>query len=400
MLKATESEHDALELVRRVRAGQEVSAIVSTTSSDEPCPNPHSEVRSGPPERHKRSVGSEEGSADLDHPSPGAVSGQSASTNVTSGSRSPGKRRVSVHSMLSNDADSQRSAGPSALPSPTAVPGPSSSGGEGFFRAIGSTRAAAGSDNRSGYSFDTSSRRPISGWRAAFNDSCQGTAAAPSDAMPTPPLKTTKRPFQEVRAADWGVDYIRDEVFQEILESFLFWDHPTWAIFDEIAFRDGITHGGSEYCNRFLVHTIIAFAAVRRCFQPRPFRVHRVLTFSAENLRDFLFRPGRRGRETCPRGRAQTVERGIGDGNPRQHCRRGRDERLLLLRWTRGDPVRVHEAGRLSRPPDGPVQRQPGARSVCPGSPDADPRPCRAGLGAVLVPSVSPPCHVPGTAPD
>ena len=183
MLKATESEHDALELVRRVRAGQEVSAIVSTTSSDEPCPNPHSEVRSGPPERHKRSVGSEEGSADLDHPSPGAVSGQSASTNVTSGSRSPGKRRVSVHSMLSNDADSQRSAGPSALPSPTAVPGPSSSGGEGFFRAIGSTRAAAGSDNRSGYSFDTSSRRPISGWRAAFNDSCQGTAAAPSDAM-------------------------------------------------------------------------------------------------------------------------------------------------------------------------------------------------------------------------
>lgn len=64
-------------------------------------------------------------------------------------------------------------------------------------------------------------------------------------------------------AKDWGVSYLEDKAFRNIICSYLIWDHQAWRFFDEDDFLDGLVHAPSISCNPSLVHAVIAFGSVR-----------------------------------------------------------------------------------------------------------------------------------------
>jgi hypothetical protein len=85
-----------------------------------------------------------------------------------------------------------------------------------------------------------------------------------------PPSRPYNKSFTDMHVVDWGISYIReDALLRDIIASFLVWDHPTWSIFDEEAFCDGLANGGSELVNRFLLNAVIAFGSkIHRTFVP------------------------------------------------------------------------------------------------------------------------------------
>jgi hypothetical protein len=64
-------------------------------------------------------------------------------------------------------------------------------------------------------------------------------------------------------ARDWGVFYLEDEAFRNIICSYLVWDHQAWRFFDEDDFLEGLVHEPSISCSPALVHAVIAFGSVR-----------------------------------------------------------------------------------------------------------------------------------------
>lgn len=66
-----------------------------------------------------------------------------------------------------------------------------------------------------------------------------------------------------VRACDWGVSYTDTNHFFAILDHYFIWDHYTYHFFDEDTFWEGLEAGGSVFCNKLLVHSIVAFTAVQ-----------------------------------------------------------------------------------------------------------------------------------------
>lgn len=68
--------------------------------------------------------------------------------------------------------------------------------------------------------------------------------------------------LDQASANDWGIFYINDETFRNIISSYLVWDHPAWRFFDEDDFLDGLVHSSSVSCNECLVHAVIAFGSV------------------------------------------------------------------------------------------------------------------------------------------
>lgn len=64
-------------------------------------------------------------------------------------------------------------------------------------------------------------------------------------------------------ARDWGVFYLEDEAFRNIICSYLIWDHQAWRFFDEDDFLEGLVHAPSISCSPALVHAVIAFGSVR-----------------------------------------------------------------------------------------------------------------------------------------
>lgn len=71
------------------------------------------------------------------------------------------------------------------------------------------------------------------------------------------------RTLSTVRPRDWGVSYTDTRELTAILDHYFVWDHYTYHFFDEEAFWEGLIAGGSEFCNKLLVHSIVAFSAVR-----------------------------------------------------------------------------------------------------------------------------------------
>lgn len=67
-----------------------------------------------------------------------------------------------------------------------------------------------------------------------------------------------------VQARDWGVTYADTHHLMAILDHYFLWDHYTYHFFDEDAFWEGLAAGGSEFCNKLLVQSIVAFTAVQR----------------------------------------------------------------------------------------------------------------------------------------
>ncbi|KAM0714472.1 hypothetical protein Q7P37_010259 [Cladosporium fusiforme] len=62
-------------------------------------------------------------------------------------------------------------------------------------------------------------------------------------------------------AKDWGVSYVADEAFRNIICSYLTWDHQAWRFFDEDDFLEGLVHAPSVSCSRALAHAVIAFGS-------------------------------------------------------------------------------------------------------------------------------------------
>ena len=80
------------------------------------------------------------------------------------------------------------------------------------------------------------------------------------------PTRLPNRRLNQVKALDWGVTYISDEAFRNILCSYFVWDHPTWRFFDEDAFLNGLLHQPSELPSELLVHAVVAYGAVWNLF--------------------------------------------------------------------------------------------------------------------------------------
>lgn len=68
--------------------------------------------------------------------------------------------------------------------------------------------------------------------------------------------------LDHAKASHWGVTYIEDDTFRNIICSYFVWDHPSWLLFDENAFLDGLVHRPSELPSNLLVHAVLAWGAV------------------------------------------------------------------------------------------------------------------------------------------
>lgn len=69
--------------------------------------------------------------------------------------------------------------------------------------------------------------------------------------------------LERAYARDWGVFYLEDGAFRNIICSYLIWDHQAWRFFDEDDFLEGLVHAPSISCSPALVHAVIAFGSVR-----------------------------------------------------------------------------------------------------------------------------------------
>lgn len=86
-----------------------------------------------------------------------------------------------------------------------------------------------------------------------------------------------KRRLAGVKATDWDVDYADDNAMLEIIKCYFVWENPTLGFVDEEAFWEGLLAGGSDFCNKALVHAIVAFGAVSLLYLHAR-RVHTQLT--------------------------------------------------------------------------------------------------------------------------
>jgi hypothetical protein len=68
--------------------------------------------------------------------------------------------------------------------------------------------------------------------------------------------------LENVKAADWGVEYATDCGFLEILKCYFTWENSVIGLVHEETFWTGLAAGGSEWCNKCLVHSILAMGTV------------------------------------------------------------------------------------------------------------------------------------------
>lgn len=102
------------------------------------------------------------------------------------------------------------------------------------------------------------------GSREESNGSCSnGSMGSPVEHRAVP-MKSHKRDARliGIRAADWGVDYVNDDDFADIITSYFTWDHPHSRLFDEDLFLEGLQNPRTEFCSSLLVNAILAIATV------------------------------------------------------------------------------------------------------------------------------------------
>ena len=71
--------------------------------------------------------------------------------------------------------------------------------------------------------------------------------------------------LDQVTAEAWGATYVDDVGFRNILSSYFVWDHQAGRPFDEDDFLDGLLGLPSVSCSELLVHSVLAYGAVRFC---------------------------------------------------------------------------------------------------------------------------------------
>lgn len=68
--------------------------------------------------------------------------------------------------------------------------------------------------------------------------------------------------IQSAHSNDWGLTYLDDETFRNIIRCFLTWDHPSFTFFDEDLFLDQLAKGQpSELCSSLLIHAMMALGS-------------------------------------------------------------------------------------------------------------------------------------------
>lgn len=76
--------------------------------------------------------------------------------------------------------------------------------------------------------------------------------------------------IQNARGSDWGVTYLDDSSFRNIVRCFFTWDHPSFTLFDQNLFLDELVKGQtSEFCSSLLIHALMALAS-RNFFYIQP----------------------------------------------------------------------------------------------------------------------------------
>lgn len=87
---------------------------------------------------------------------------------------------------------------------------------------------------------------------------------------PTRPRILLSHNLESVKASRWGITYADDDDLFGILSSFFAWDHYSWRFFDEDLFLEDLVAGGSCFCSKVLLHSILAFGAKNYAFvEPR-----------------------------------------------------------------------------------------------------------------------------------
>ena len=141
------------------------------------------------------------------------------------------------------------------------TPGSSPSGSEGSVQVPSGSSATPSIHQRVG------SRPLLARTRDPRERSVHEQGGSPSDLSQEVETGNTRPPrphrgfLHNVNARDWGVDYLDNDTFLDIIEYFFVWDQPTWSIMDEVSFFSGLENGGSEYCSALLVHSILAFGS-------------------------------------------------------------------------------------------------------------------------------------------
>lgn len=80
--------------------------------------------------------------------------------------------------------------------------------------------------------------------------------------------KSWLKRFSGIKAAEFEVYYTDDETFLEILCCYFTWENPVSGLVPEEAFWEGLISRGSDFCNRMLVHSVLAFGVVRATDTP------------------------------------------------------------------------------------------------------------------------------------
>ena len=76
--------------------------------------------------------------------------------------------------------------------------------------------------------------------------------------------------LQYACGSDWGVTYLDDSSFRNILRCFFTWDHESFTFFDRDIFLDHLVKGQeSEFCCSLLVHALMALGS-RNFFYVQP----------------------------------------------------------------------------------------------------------------------------------
>ncbi|GAB7323616.1 hypothetical protein MBLNU13_g07104t1 [Cladosporium sp. NU13] len=58
----------------------------------------------------------------------------------------------------------------------------------------------------------------------------------------------------------WGITYISDNDFRKFMTSYIVWDHPCWAVFDDDDFCKALSGEASELASKLLIMAVLAFA--------------------------------------------------------------------------------------------------------------------------------------------
>lgn len=76
------------------------------------------------------------------------------------------------------------------------------------------------------------------------------------------PVAKSDHRLENATTERWGVTYISDNDFRKVMTSYLVWDHPCWAAFDDDDFCKALSGGTSELASKLLVTAVLAFALV------------------------------------------------------------------------------------------------------------------------------------------